>query len=297
MVWGRDVADRLNRSGSSAVVGLIAIVVCLITPLAAASAEQPFTGRIVFSASFNGRESDLYVMRLGTNQPRRLTRGAGDERFPAWSPDGRWIVYSATTRKGATSVVRIKSDGTDPGVLFSRPPAEKISIEDLTWSPDGKNIAFSTGSTWLIRIGGRAKTLSPPLLTHPSWSPDGKRLVFSGRGGIFVGSADGTRLRKIPHTSDRDSYPLWSPDGHSIAIRALNRKWRQHEVDSLQLITLAGRRRLILRTPALPVAWSPDGKALLFAVASEFRVVLLKTHRTYVIDTTLPGSGTASWHR
>jgi tricorn protease len=55
------------------------------------------------------------------------------------------------------------------------------------------------------------------LMSHPAVSPDGKRLAFDYNGDIWVASSDGGVARPISNHPARDSHPVFSPDGQSIA--------------------------------------------------------------------------------
>jgi Tol biopolymer transport system component len=67
-------------------------------------------------------------------------------------------------------------------------------------------------------------THSPGLDARPAWSPDGKRLAFtSNRDGcyqIYVMNADGSGVRRLRRTPERDDYAAWHPDGKRLAIVA-----------------------------------------------------------------------------
>ena len=107
---------------------------------------------------------------------------------PQISPDGVRVVYrrmgfDIMEDKATGNLWMIKSDGSQHQKLTSREESES----NATWSPDGKQLAF-TGATdqgseiyvYWISSGKIAKIsqlpFSPSSLT---WSPDGKRLAFS----------------------------------------------------------------------------------------------------------------------
>ena len=58
---------------------------------------SPPTGRIAFESDRDGGEGDIYVMNAdGTNVTRLTNRPEHYDNSPAWSPDGRQIVYKKT---------------------------------------------------------------------------------------------------------------------------------------------------------------------------------------------------------
>src|SRR6266699_1083379 len=58
--------------------------------------------------------------------------------------------------------------------------------------------------------------------TSPTWSPDGKQLAFTGYDGgwsdLFIVNRDGSDLRRLTNDRYADLHPAWSPDGKTIAF-------------------------------------------------------------------------------
>jgi TolB protein len=195
----------------------------------ASPAWSPDGTRIMFSRRI-GRRTDLYVVGVGGQRVRRLTRTAAAESEPEWSPDGRRVAFVRPGPDGSADVYVMRSDGRGARRVTSGP------LEDLnpTWSPDGRKIAFvrDDESTGKARVyvttldGKRVRPLVGKLEldpaasfeSDPSWSPDGKRAIFV-RGArlysdLYVASADGRFLRRLTdnaldQVSDRQ--PAWQP--------------------------------------------------------------------------------------
>jgi TolB protein len=118
---------------------------------------------------------------------------------------------------------------------------------------------------------GRAPAIAPTA------SPDGKRLAFARIGsGIFTVGVDGTGLRRLTRNG-RDSFPVWSPDGRSIAfLRPLRDQWALFVMSS----TGKGQRRLPQAPPAGRPTWLANGKSLLVPTLGDVVQVDARTGAT-----------------
>jgi TolB protein len=129
--------------------------------------------------------------------------------------------------------------------------------------PDGAGLAqlFRVG---LDGSGLKQITTGKLPATAPSFSPDGRQIVFTRLGsGIFRVSVDGTGLRRLS-SGPRDSYPVWSPDGKTIAfLRPYETLWRVYVMSA----SGADKRRLGFSAPAGRPSWAADGKAVLVPAA------------------------------
>ncbi len=104
--------------------------------------------------------SDIFTVDLG-GQVRQLTQTKGCEYQPAWSPDGKWIAYTATKR----DVTTIDSVAEDTHVWMISAAggggSELTADQDRRarnpkWSADGRHIFFlagDQGTTTIYRVG------------------------------------------------------------------------------------------------------------------------------------------------
>ncbi|MCJ7819790.1 MAG: hypothetical protein MUP53_01190, partial [Bacteroidales bacterium] len=127
---------------------------------------------------------DLWVANLDGTQPRRLTVDEGIESSPAFSPDGKWITFTAEY-DGNRDVFILPSEGGIPVRLTWHPGADIAR----GFTPDGKNVLFiSQRSTFTNRYfqlftvpvtGGFPSQLEIPNAFYASYSPDGQSMAYT----------------------------------------------------------------------------------------------------------------------
>lgn len=160
----------------------------------------------------------------------RVTQATDNLEFgfvgvPAWSPDGRQIVFSAaSTPRDPQKLYVIKADGSDLRQITSGDSYDHEAV----WSPDGQWIAFHHNcALWLIRPDGsdaQELLVSDEFCTEvPTWSPDSQQIAFlyfqGGLArGIWVINRDGSDPHEV-YTFERRperGWGVWSPDGRQI---------------------------------------------------------------------------------
>ena len=102
--------------------------------------ESPDGKRLVFSAF-----THLYITQLPDGTPHRLTHSSLPEFDPAWSPDGRSIVYITWTAIDGGHIWRIHADGTgEPQRLTDHPDLYRNPV----FTPDGRSIVALRSSNY-----------------------------------------------------------------------------------------------------------------------------------------------------
>jgi eukaryotic-like serine/threonine-protein kinase len=229
------------------------------------------------------RGDGIFVVGATGESPRRLTTFGSN---PAWSPDGRAIVFGseevaspyAVNSTGALWVV--ESNGGTPRLLD---PHLGGTYYQPAWSPDGKRIAF-----WLMSGGQRDLATMPaaggagarltndaPVDWAPAWSPDGRFLYFaSDRGGTMgiwripvnegSGAANGPPELIAAGADGSIDLPGPSRDGSALVFRS-----ELHSVNPAALAFDAAAARITSSTllqhrtgNLVPTDVSPDGKWL-----------------------------------
>jgi dipeptidyl aminopeptidase/acylaminoacyl peptidase len=206
-----------------------------------------FDGRVYTSIPFVGdergylapretrRPSHLYLVGLAGGTPRQLTSGEFSQTSPAWSPDGRTIVFE----QDSTENQEVSDDGYPTLYLFTLGDSTVRQLRTGfpqssggAWSPDGRTIAFvcSKGRGMENDIctvpvaGGTAKNLTADWRLDPNgptWSADGASIYFNaetnGNVHLFAVAATGGLVRQVT-TGERQlrGFTLGA-DGRSLA--------------------------------------------------------------------------------
>lgn len=139
-------------------------------------------------------------------------------------------------------------------------------------SPDGSKIAFSYhGDIWVVAAdGGRALRLTVHEAYDylPRWSPDGKEIAFSssrfGNDDVFVIPAEGGKAERLTFMSASDMVCDWTPDGKSVVFSS-RRDWKPHRVPVLYSVPRSGGTPTVLMPEfGNEGAFSPDGQWVAF---------------------------------
>jgi TolB protein len=154
-------------------------------------AWSPDGREIAFTRAVEPPYAGIWVIRAAGGAPRQLTNPPGQvDSSPAWSPDSTRIAFTRTTLSteidGKASVYVMDRDGTNLHELV-RNRYFACCTSGLSWSPDGRTIAFETSPSRLctaISLVDVASGEVRPLTRctrpresalSPAWQPDTSR--------------------------------------------------------------------------------------------------------------------------
>ena len=177
---------------------------------------------------------DIWTCGLDGGNVKRLNATVGLESSPAFSPEGKWLAFSAQ-HEGNTDVYVVAAEGGIPRRLTWHPAADLVQ----GFTPDSKNVLFTSQRTittakysqlFMVPVEGGPEQLLPiPHAATASYSPDGKRLAYNPldasfrqwkryRGGwtsqIWLFDVATHAIEKIPQPESRANGfgPMWIGD-------------------------------------------------------------------------------------
>ena len=227
----------------------------------------PFLSRIAFVSDRSGHP-ELWMMDWDGSNATQLTKHRSIALAPAWSPDGRHIVFTSYLRGKPAIYLLTPSEGYlkllwDKGGVNSSP----------AFSPDGKRIAFASSvdgnvDIWVMPAeGGEARRLTTAraIDTQPTWAPNGRQIAFtsarSGSPQIYLMDADGTNVRRLTFDGTFHDEATFAEDGTRIVCTT-----RVKGRFQLATIDIVDGRQTVIPGPGSNESphFSPDGSMIAF---------------------------------
>ena len=204
---------------------------------------------------------------------RRLTDFAGLEEYPAISPDGKAVAFSADVTGTRQIWVRLLTGG--PPLQITHDSGDHL---EPRWSQDSSSLYYyvpatqgqDQGTLWEVAALGGAPRRITSSLSAADVSHQGNKLAFfhlrEKRAELVVSESDGTNPQVL---SELDvgfgcEHPRWSPDDRTIAYQHAMGYWN---MDIYAIEAVGGPPRRITTTTALMngFAWLPDSSGLVFS--------------------------------
>ncbi len=194
-------------------------------------------GRRIALTQLTDLGTDIWIKQLPTGPVSRLTLHPGEDRAPAWTPDGRAITFlsdrpvppDTTRRAGRFGLWQQSADGTgEPRLLW-----RKDAPTDGFMSPDGRWMVFgATGSPQspagddILAAQPGADSVARRLVATEfdeggsALSPDSRWLAYvsneQGANEVFVRPFPDVNGGKWQVSSGGGSAPLWAHSGREL---------------------------------------------------------------------------------
>ncbi len=237
----------------------------------------------------------LYRYDRETGTSTRMTGRYGSGFRPAISPDGRWLVFG--TRDGTETGLRIRdlNTGAERWLAY---PVQRDDMESrapldvlpgYSFMPDSRSVVVSyDGQIWRVPIDGgtaanipfeaevklaigpevkfeyrvdTSATVTARQIRHPVASPNGEQIAFTAFDRLWVQQLDGGEPRRLTTADIGEYFPVWSPDGSTLAYVT----WDDSAGGNIMSVRANGTSpRQLTSAAALyyDLAWSPDGQRI-----------------------------------
>ena len=178
--------------------------------------------------------SNLWQIKRSGKNHRPLHSGFKNSYSPRWSPDNTRIAF-VSNNSGSTQIHMHWVDSGETTVISQ----VQESPSSLSWSPDGKWLAFTMNvkgkSTSLIKSrtkpDGASWAKKPITVTTTRYQYDGRGIVEPSYRHVFVVPADGGTARQLTNGNFNHYGSLaWSADSKDIFFSA-------HRSDDWELIS------------------------------------------------------------
>jgi len=262
--------------------------------------------QVTFLAQENGSK-EVYLVDFDGYNLKKLTRDNTVNLSPAWSPDGKWIVYTSYAAHNP-DLIMIDAAGEKRQTLHRLPGLNAAPA----WSPDMQKIAMvlsrdQNSEIYLLKKNRKLHRLTRHfnIDTSPTWSPDGKKIAFtsdrSGTGSpqIYIMDAekgDSGKVTRISFGSSYNDNPSWSPDGDKIAYTS--RQGKRFQISVYDLNTHKSQVVSKGLGSAEQPSWSPDGRFLVYRkrINGRFNIFIQRFGDDRVRQLTFSGkSHSPSW--
>jgi serine/threonine-protein kinase len=170
--------------------------------------------------------TDVFIKALPDGPVSRLTFERNQNIRPAWSTDGREILW-VSEQNGIQELWRQRADGSgQPERAFG----EQRPVWDGRWSPDGGWLIYRTddlapGAGDILALNLRDSSVVTVAGTQfeetgPELSPDGRWIAFSssrsGRKEVYVRPFPGVEGGQWQVSVDGGTEPRWNRNGHEL---------------------------------------------------------------------------------
>jgi Tol biopolymer transport system component len=295
-IWTPDGKRILFVSDRTGALGLWSVAVVGGKPQGPPSLVKGDIGQM-FPMGFTGNGALFYTLQTGMKDVYTATfdfsagrlleppatvsqRFVGSNRFPDWSPDGKYLSYISQRTPGPQYrvinpiIIRNLATGEEREVV----PALAISRRPRWW-PDGRAFVIVSedfkGRVAIYRVDAQTGAASPLVQLEPTryfapsvWSSDGKQIFYY----YPKGKEQALRVRNLESGEEKELYRgnlgqlAISPDSQWLAFTMSS--------GNLMIMPITGgnpRELLQVRPPESirpnELAWTRDGQYLLFVKA------------------------------
>ena len=207
----------------------VACLAVLFSAAGTAFATFPgYNGLIAFQSQ-TAAGVQIYTVRPNGKDLQQITFLSGDAVAPAWSPNGRQIVFEHDAPGECANVAIMNADGS--GLIEFAAPG--VCEDDPSFTPDGTRIIFhrfdpatNDDAFWSMDLNGNNRQRIGQSGADPNVSPEGKKISFlccpngnPDASALFTSNIDGSNLFQLtPFSFDVAVKQDWAPDAKHLVF-------------------------------------------------------------------------------
>lgn len=218
---------------------------------------------ITVDSAKDKRNTDIWMMSWDGTETIQLTNSLDGESSPRWSPDGKYISFTAA-RNGSSSQV----------YLLNRLGGEAIKLTDIKgelndydWSPDGKKILLTIKDYEDTSV---KKGNKPYVIDRYRFKQDISGYQYDKRKThLYFFDITTKKTDTLTRGNYNESSGQWSPDGSNIVFVS-NRTEDPDKNQNTDIFVIAAKPGAAAKqitdwkgSDASP-EWSPDGKSIAY---------------------------------
>ena len=215
------------------------------------------------------RNSDVWMVSWDGTQTLQLTSSEDGESNPRWSPDGKYLSFTAARNGDKLAQIWLMDRRGGEAKKITN---IKGDLQEYTWSPDGKKIALIIKDQDFTDTA-KSKTRTPFVMDRYHFKEDREGWVENRFNHLYIFDISSKKTDTLTKGNFDETSPAWSPNGKQLAFVS-NRSAdpdKNENTDIYIMDATAGTASKQLTT--WPGAdrnprWSPDGKMIAYSSTS-----------------------------
>lgn len=236
-------------------------------------------------------ETRIWMVASSGGEAIPMTAKGYSASRPRWSPDGKYLSFSASKGESRTQVWILNRLGGEAQQLTT----VEQGISSFAWSPDGTKLLLGIRDPEDEEEEDGSDTRDPWVIDRLQFKRDGTGYLTGNRHThLYVLDLASKESTQVTSGEFDESQAVWSPDGERIAF--VSNRTDEPDGNSNSDIWVvaannADRGGTLLQVTSNPgadgsPAWSPDGESIAYVTVTEPELIWYATNHLAVVAAT-----------